>query len=60
MDIIKGQLSLQLEIMKILYNSEAFAEFEETLLRIMPRMDQKAKDKVMLELRKKMLLSENS
>ncbi|MGA2956160.1 MAG: hypothetical protein ABSF48_10610 [Thermodesulfobacteriota bacterium] len=60
MDTIKGQLSLQLEILKTMYNTEAFAEFEETVLRVMERMDPKARDEIMLEIQKAQPLRGNS
>jgi predicted transcriptional regulator len=60
MDTIKGQLSLQLEILKTMYNAEAFEEFEETVLRVMERMDPKARDEIILEIQKAQPLRGNS
>jgi hypothetical protein len=56
MEAIKGQLHLQLEIFKTLYDMEAFKEFTEAFLRVMARRDPKARDEMIQELQKERLL----
>ena len=56
MEAIKGQLHLQLEIFKALYDMEAFKEFTEAFLRVMARRDSKARDEMIQELQKERLL----
>ena len=56
MEAIKGQLHLQLEIFKALYDMEAFKEFTEAFLRVMARRDPKARDEMIQELQKERLL----
>jgi predicted transcriptional regulator len=56
MEAIKGQLHLQLEIFKTLYDLEAFKEFTEAFLRVMARRDPKARDEMIQELQKERLL----
>jgi predicted transcriptional regulator len=60
MDTIKGQLSLQCEILKTIYSAEAAEEFQETVLRVMGRADPKARDEIMQEIRKAQPLRDNS
>ena len=56
MEAIKGQLHLQLEIFKALYDMEAFKEFTAAFLRVMARRDPKARDEMIQELQKERLL----
>ncbi len=56
MEAIKGQLQLQLEIFRTLYDMEAFKEFTEAFLRVMARRDPKARDEMIQELQKERLL----
>ena len=56
MEAIKGQLHLQLEIFRTLYDMEAVKEFTEAFLRVMARRDQKARDEMIQELQKERLL----
>jgi predicted transcriptional regulator len=55
MEVIKGQLQLQLEIFKTLYDMEAFKEFTAAFLRVMARKDPQARDEMIQELQKERL-----
>ncbi len=55
MEVIKGQLQLQLEIFKTLYDMEAFKEFTAAFLRVMARKDSQTRDEMIKELQKERL-----